>query len=329
MVNIEKVHGSQNSFFLLDQTLLQTPLTVPELQCLAVSLTDAHKGLLGGSDGLLVVQPSTCEGALARMLIFNRDGSQALMCGNGLRTVARYLAEKYHQNAFRVQTAEASLQVKKYPELAPGVPAFSVEIGPVSFAKEDLLFQNLHTEKIINRRLPELSSELTFTAIAVPNPHLISFVPDIKKAHAELGRLGKKLNQANPYFPDGVNVSFAQILGPNKLFVETYERGVGFTNACGTGMSATSLAFYLNYPDQVDVDKLITVYNPGGLVQTKIHPQKKGYWLELIGNATVTHQIQIPEEQLHEAEFDRKEITVTETGEQEDYLRFVTTKKSH
>ncbi|WEV39611.1 diaminopimelate epimerase [Lactobacillus sp. ESL0681] len=327
MISLQKVHGSQNSFFILDQTVLKQPLTISELQQLAINITNHASGLLGGSDGLLVIDQATNADALAQMKIFNRDGSEALMCGNGLRTVARYLAEKYRETAFIVQTPQADLQVKRYPDLAPSVPAFSVEIAPVSFAQADLQFANFGLSKIINQKLPQLNSNLAFTAIAVPNPHLISFVHDIKLAHRELGELGHKLNQANPYFPAGVNVSFAQILGKNRLFVETYERGVGFTNACGTGMSATSLAFYLNYPTQVQLEQLITVYNPGGVVQTQIHQTESGYWLELIGNATVTHEIQIPEEQLHQACFNLDQIEITQTSEQVAYEKFVDNKR--
>lgn len=327
MINIEKVHGSQNSFFLLDQTKLAQPLTTPELEHLAVKITDAKAGLLGGSDGLLVVEPATNQTAVAQMRIFNKDGSQALMCGNGLRTVARYLAGKLHKRKFLVQTAAANLHVQQYPDLAPNVPAFSVEIAPVSFAASDVGWHNLSLTKIINQPIPALAAKLKFTALAVPNPHLISFVDDIHASHDTLQQLGQQLNQPNSYFPDGVNVSFAQILAPNQLFVETYERGVGFTNACGTGMSATSLAGHLTYPEQVAADELLTVYNPGGLVQTKIHSDANNYWIELIGNATVTHQIFLPEECLHEAEFAHDQIKIAATGEQEAYLKFVSTFK--
>ncbi|MDF7671901.1 diaminopimelate epimerase [Lactobacillus sp. ESL0701] len=328
MINIEKVHGSQNSFFLLDQTKLVKPLTTTELQNLVIKLTDSKTGLLGGSDGLLVVEPATAPAAIAQMRIFNKDGSQALMCGNGLRTVARYLAGKLHQREFLVQTAAANLRVQQYPDLAPGVPAFSVEIAPVSFTANDVGWHNLPFTKIINQPIPAFSANLKFTALAVPNPHLISFVADIHESHEILGQLGQELNQPNQYFPGGVNVSFAQILAPNKLFVETYERGVGFTNACGTGMSATSLAGHLAYPEQIAADELLTVYNLGGLVKTKIHSRVNGYWIELIGNATVTHQIYLPEKCLHEAEFEQQQVSLVETDEQDAYLKFVSTFKN-
>ena len=138
------------------------------------------------------------------------------------------------------------------------------------------------------------------TAVAVPNPHLISLVsPAILKSKL-LEQLGTKLNQPNPYFPDGVNVSFAQVIDSSHLFVKTFERGVGFTNACGTGMSAASLVFALTQPSEQVLEKLITVSNPGGFVQTRVHKVAQSYWIELIGNATITHYLQTTELQRSE-----------------------------
>ncbi len=95
MINLKKVHGSQNSFFILDQTLLTTPLTEQELVTLTKTLTAKATGILGGADGILVVQKSSTPNTVAQMRVINADGSEASMCGNGLRTVARYLAEKH------------------------------------------------------------------------------------------------------------------------------------------------------------------------------------------------------------------------------------------
>src|SRR5699024_2579140 len=123
--------------------------------------------------------------------------------------------------------------------------------------------------------------------------------------------------------PEGVNVSFAKILGPNKLFVQTYERGVGFTNACGTGMSATSLAFAMLHKDSFDQTKDIEVSNPGGMVKTNIKlnktPEKSQ--IRLIGNATLTHTIEIDESNLNNANLSNVNIKIT--GEEDKYQEFV------
>lgn len=321
MVQLLKVHGSQNEFFILDQTELAHKLNQPELVALTKQITDPAKGLLDGADGLLVIDQSAHADALGSMQVINTDGSIASMCGNGLRTVSRYLSDKYHQDAFKVETMDSDLSVHRETPLASGVPTFSVEISPVTFNKESLPFQNLGGDTLINRPVPAFADGLTFTAIAVPNSHLISFVSEDVMNSDLLGKLGKTLNNPNDYFTDGVNVSFAQILGHNELFVRTYERGVGFTNACGTGMSATSLAFVMNHPDQADFDQTISVYNPGGMVKTRVHDDNGTYHIDLIGNATFTHEVAIPEADLHANNL--QHATIHETGEQRDYLEFV------
>lgn len=316
-----KVHGSQNQFFILDQTELEKQFSDQELVQLAQKITNPTSGLLGGSDGVLVINQPTRPNALAQMRVINADGSEASMCGNGLRTVARYLSEKYQQDNFQVDTMNANLQVRKQNNLASGVPAFAVEISPVKFDQKDLPFSNLGQQRIIDQFVPELYPGLKFTSIAVPNPHLISFVSHEVLQSSALGKLGQKLNSDNPYFYDGVNVNFAEILGKNKLFVRTFERGVGFTNACGTGMSATSLALCLTHPEVGNFDEPITVYNPGGMVKVIAHYEQDHYWMELIGNATFTDQIEISEADLHNLDFAKAKIS--STGEQEDYQKFI------
>lgn len=323
MPTLFKVHGSQNQFFILDQTTLSQPLTDPELRQLTRLLTNPQTGLLDGADGVLVVDKPFRQGSQAQMRVINADGSEATMCGNGLRTVARYVANRDHVDQFNVDTKDTSLRVRKQNDLAPGVPAFAVEISPVRFAKDALPFGNLGHDRLLDTPAPELWPRLRFSAIAVPNPHLISFVDRPALQDNVLGVLGHRLNEKNPYFGDGVNVNFAHILGHNRLFVRTYERGVGFTNACGTGMSATSLAFALLHPDAADFDQPIDVFNPGGKVRTIVHYQNQGYWIELIGNATFTHEITVDEADLHQATVQADKYQVTVTGEQAAYQAFV------
>ncbi|WP_125590772.1 diaminopimelate epimerase [Companilactobacillus jidongensis] len=321
MAQLLKVHGSENQFFILDQTDLKNQLSDDELKQLAIKLCNPKNEILNGADGLLVVNNSNFDDCLGQMRVINADGSEAKMCGNGLRTVSRYLSEKFNQNSFKVETFETNLDVKKSEDLYNNVPAFSVQISPISFAKDDLPFEYQDKLEMINEKVPEFISKQTFTAVAVPNPHLISFVDEVDED--DLGEVGRALNAPNAYFPEGVNVSFCEILDTNKLFVQTYERGVGFTNACGTGMSATSLVFALLNDDYFDPDNDITVYNPGGMVKTNIQlsAHKEDSKIRLIGNATFTNQIDISETDLHSAVLDN--IEISETGEENSYQEFV------
>lgn len=323
MAQLLKVHGSQNHFFILDQTELKKPLSDQELAALSRQINDPKTGILNGTDGILVVDHTDHSGALAQMRVINADGSEALMCGNGIRTVARYLSEKSGKDSFKIVTLKADLQVSKQADLAEGVPAYAAEISPVTFNRESLPFDQLGRERLVDDLVPEFAPGLRFTALSVPNPHLISFMDKETLAGPTLGQLGQRLNGHNPYFYDGVNVTFATILSKNQIFTRTFERGVGFTNACGTGMSATTLALALTHPETVDFDTKVDVFNPGGKVQTILHFDQGRYWIDLIGNATVMAKIDVDEDALHQAHVTADNVTIHETDEQAAYLNFV------
>ena len=195
MVELLKVLGSQNWFFILDQKKLNQKLYDDELIALAQQMTSKGNGLLGGADGVLVVNKPVREGATAQMRVINADGSEASMCGNGLRTVARYVAERDGLTSFKVDTMNASLQVRQQPDLASNVPAFAVEISPVRFNKEALPYDHLGHDRLLDTPVPELLPGFRFSGIAVPNPHLISFVDE--EGFEELGPLGEWLNGEN------------------------------------------------------------------------------------------------------------------------------------
>lgn len=323
MVQLLKVHGSQNAFFILDQTQLQVPLADEELIRFTQTITDPKNKVLGGADGVLVVDRPTRPGSVAQMRVINADGSEASMCGNGLRTVARYVAERDNLTDFKVDTMNASLRVRKEKDLAPGVLAYAVEISPVKFDRTALPFNHLGHDRLLDTLVPELYPGLYFSALAVPNPHLISFVTKEALTGPALEELGSWLNGDNPYFSDGVNVNFGYLLGHNKLFVKTFERGVGFTNACGTGMSATSLALALTHPEAASFNEPISVYNPGGMVKTILHRDNHHYWIELIGNATFTHTLTVKESSLHTVDLADLRQNIAESEENQAYQRFV------
>jgi len=266
-------------------------LTQDELVSLTKIITDRNTGLLKGADGVLLVGAAKRKDSGESMRVINYDGSEASMCGNGLRTVARYLSEKKKLDEFVIETMHADLQVKKAEDLGKNIQTFQVEISPVSFNVEKLPF-NWKSENFIDQELSDLAPGLKFSAVAVPNPHLISFVDHGTLTSPQFEKLAKYLNGKNPYFPDGVNISFVEELGKQEIFVRTFERGVGFTNACGTAMAASSLMYVLLKGGMIE--EKIQVTNPGGMVQTIVHKHEDGtYWMDLIGNATFLNKVSI------------------------------------
>jgi diaminopimelate epimerase len=293
LVEIIKCHGSGNDFLLIDEISQNYPFTEELRRDLAIALCNRDSKL--GADGILFVMAS--QVADARMRVFNADGSEASMCGNGLRCVARYVCELLEQDEAIIETMKVNLQVNKEEPIFPGIPTYKVEISPVSFQLMDLPLQ-LHQSTLINEFIPELSKELTFTALAVPNPHLVAIVTKDQLDSGIQEQISKYVNGPNDLFPDGVNVSFVKPIEKGHIFVRTFERGVGFTNACGTAMSASSLVTCLLAYN--DVETPIEVYNNGGKVRCVVHQDGETYKIDLIGNGTYLYRtkVTIPLEEL-------------------------------
>ncbi len=271
-----KVHGSGNTFYLYDS------LYEKELDWVQLTKWLCNKENENGADGLLLVLPS--EKADAKMRVINADGSEASMCGNGLRCVARYICEKKNLNEAIIETMYAHLHVKKEHAIFEQLPTYAVQISPVSFDLHSLPMQFENKTAIQNEILPVFSSDIRFTAVSVPNPHLIGIVEkNYIQDSSHQQKLASYLNGKNDYFPDGVNVSYVYPISDDEIFVRTYERGVGFTNACGTAMTASALIAKKN--NYVKTEEVI-VYNPGGFVKCHVSMQNDTYNLSLIGNAT-------------------------------------------
>ncbi|CAM4008707.1 diaminopimelate epimerase [Mesobacillus thioparans] len=305
LIDLIKCHGSNNDFLLIDETDRNYKFDDFKRRDLALALCDRENSL--GADGILFIRPSKVADAQYR--IFNSDGTEASMCGNGLRCAGRYVCEKLGVDEAVIETLKANLQVRKHEEIFSGIPTYQVEISPVTFDLKDLPL-NLEQDMLIQEKIPALSEELTFTALAVPNPHLTAVVSKDRLDSDLQTELSVKVNQPNDLFPDGVNVSFIRLLEKGSIFVRTYERGVGYTNACGTAMSASTLVTCLM--NENELEQPINVYNNGGMVQCAAHKEGDTFTIDLIGNATFVYSAQI------EVDFNVDGI-LEEILEQEDF----------
>jgi diaminopimelate epimerase len=276
---ILKCHGSENDFLLLDEAALTIPLAEADRPPLSRLLCD-RGGATAGADGVLFVSPE--PGKDGRMRMYNPDGSEAEMCGNGLRLVGRYLAERTGQTEVQVATLRGPLTVRELPDLLPGIRTYEAEIGPVSFDPASLPMV-MRGPTFVAEPLPFLPPTPSFTALSVPNPHVVAMVEQI--IEADLRTWGQAAN-AHPLFPQGVNMSLVRVLGPTEIFVLTYERGVGITNSCGTAMSASTLvAARLK---RVPINSYVDVWNKGGRVRCKAEFGADGVCRRILlaGNAT-------------------------------------------
>lgn len=277
-INIIKCHGSDNDFILMDENILERPLQYEERQAITKILCDRQTGV--GADGTLFYLASSI--ADCGMQMFNPDGSEAEMCGNGLRCLGRYGIETLGKENLTVETMKAVLTVEQCADIFSGLNTYEAEISPVSL-QTDSLPMNTTEAVFINQPIDFLPDNLLFTAISVPNPHIITLVSSIDEQQV---RSCGELCNVNDFFPQGVNVSFVEIKTNNSIFVMTYERGVGITNACGTAMSAS--AFVAAQNNQADYRIPIKVLNRGGMVVCQVPDPNANPLgsIKLKGNAT-------------------------------------------
>lgn len=243
-----KCHGSGNDFPLIDARALA--LDDAAWARVARALAD-RDGPVGG-DGLLLLTAGDDAHAFG-MRMFNSDGSEAETCLNGLRCVARAGFEALGVDAARVKLKTSSADVAREAELAPGVVTVRTVVGPASTDLGDVG---------VRGALSELPSDRAFTAVAMPNPHLVTFVEQVDEA--ELVALGEYCEAGPALIPGRANVSFVELRGPD-LFVRTFERGVGLTDSCGSAMAASVLAAGLT--GRVPLGAEVRVFNKGGLVR--------------------------------------------------------------
>ena len=256
-MKFSKLQATGNDFILVDT------LTGPgegDWGALARAMCDRHFGI--GADGLILVQDSTI--ADLKMRIFNSDGSEAEVCGNGLRCFARYVLEKgvIGEMSLRAEQSNRSLTVETLPgvrmvkaymsrnkvnrvEVNMGLPQFQPEQIPVT-VKVDII-------PILDYPLVLNGKQLTLSLLSMGNPHAVSFLSR-PVADFPLAEIGPKVEN-HPMFPRRTNFEVARVLSRGKIEARVWERGVGETLACGSGACAIAVAAQLlDYVEpQVDI----------------------------------------------------------------------------
>ena len=231
-----KYQGNGNDFIIIDSRNNDSYNSLISNKSLNVNeLCDRNFGI--GADGIIfIVNPDHDNDS--KMIIFNSDGSEAEMCGNGIRCMVEYLNnnENSRNNKFeyRIET-KAGLKVANYNS------------GKISVRMGKPIFKNILIPTTLNKNINELITEKfnykDFNSqgyvVGMGNPHLIFFVEDLSLiSHVELG----PVFESNKLFPEKTNVHFCQIINNEKIIVKVWERGVGSTLACGTGACAVHVA---------------------------------------------------------------------------------------
>ncbi len=235
MLTFTKMHGCGNDYIYFN--CFEDPVEAPEQ--LAVRLSDRHKGV--GGDGVILICPSKI--ADAKMRMFNLDGSEGKMCGNGIRCVAKYVFDHgiVRKKELKIETL-SGIKTCTVHERNGKAEAITVDMGKAILTPGKIPV-NLTGEAVIGRKVLLAGEEREITCVSMGNPHCVIFGGDPDQL--ELERIGPGFER-DPLFPEQVNTEFIQVLDDHTLKMRVWERGSGETMACGTGACASAVAAVLN-----------------------------------------------------------------------------------
>jgi diaminopimelate epimerase len=250
-IEFTKYHGLGNDFILIDNRLSSTPVITPEE---AIKLCDRHFGI--GADGVIFALPGE-NNTDYTMRIFNSDGSEPEMCGNGIRCFAGFVAdlegESRNKDKYQIHTLAGVITPQLMPDgqvkVDMGFPRLLAGEIPTTLAKAD--------EKVINHTLEVAGKSWDVTCVSTGNPHCITFVEDVAAIPLEI--IGSEFEHHSA-FPQRINTEFVEVVRRDYVKMRVWERGAGITLACGTGACATLVAGVLTGK----CDRTATVELPGG-----------------------------------------------------------------
>lgn len=251
VVEFSKYQGLGNDFILIDNRHLAEPIITPEQ---AIAMCDRHFGI--GGDGVIFALPGKAATDYT-MRIYNSDGSEPEMCGNGIRCLAKFISDLEGNTEINKSYKIHTLAGVIVPQLS-GNGEVTVDMGePELLAAKIPTTLKAATEKVVAHPLEVAAKSWLVTTVSMGNPHCITFVEDSD---------GIKLEQIGPLFehhevfPQRTNTEFIEVVKPDYIKMRVWERGAGITLACGTGACASVVAGVLNNK----CDRTCTVELPGG-----------------------------------------------------------------
>ncbi len=246
------MHGIGNDFIVLN-TIVH-PIDEAQLPDLSIRLNHRKFGI--GGDGLILVLPSRI--ADFKMRMFNPDGSEAEMCGNGIRCFAKYLYDRkmIGDSQAKIETL-AGVKILKLNTKSGVVDTVRVDMGVPKLLRSEIPMRGNDNEQVISEALKVDGKRYDITAVSMGNPHVIVF--ENKLEDYPVARTGS-LIENHRSFPERTNVHFVHVLNQSEIEIKTWERGAGETLACGTGACACAVASVLNG----FTGRTVLVHLPGG-----------------------------------------------------------------
>ena len=233
MLKFEKYHGAGNDFVIMNEKDL-IEKGIPDYNELAKQVCDRHFGI--GADGLLILK---YVANMPFMFYYNSDGSQAPMCGNGIRCFSNYLRNNNveQENSFIVKTLSGDLFIETSMDEEENIFSVKVNMGKPIFEVKKLI--NTDKERFLKEKINIDGKEIEISYIFMGTDHSVIFVDDFSEY--DIDDLGKKIENYTELFPKKVNVNFVKVTDRNNMEVITWERGAGRTLACGTGATASAV----------------------------------------------------------------------------------------
>jgi diaminopimelate epimerase len=255
-------HGLGNDYLVMDPAFLSFELTPPNI----VRVCNRNTGV--GSDGILALEKS--DSSLARLRIYNPDGSEAEKSGNGLRIFCKFLFEHGYteKSYFEIETAGGKVQAQLHLVVGKAA-AVTVDMGKAIFesAKIPVNVPNSESE-VLDKLLPPLKSGrdgLKINCVSMGNPHCVVFVENINQAEAMAHEVGPLL-ETHPLFPNRTNVQFAVVNNRKEVSIRIWERGAGYTLASGSSSCAVAAVCV----KRGLTDRELTLHMPGGDLALKV-----------------------------------------------------------
>ena len=264
----EKWNGLGNDFVIVNGA----EEVIENYSSAAAEVCDRHFGI--GADGLVILLPCEQEGIDFEMRIFNSDGSEAEMCGNATRCIAKYIAANQLSDKKELHIlTKAGIIIPALVDMSDGSIGVRVNMGHPRLTPSEIPVISETEEMIVAEPITAGEDTFRMTTVSMGNPHCVIFVDDIAKI--ALSEVGPKL-ETHERFPRKINVEFAEVLNRKQIRMRVWERGAGITLACGTGSCATIVAAVLNEKTERQAEIILD----GGTLHLE--------WAEKDGNVYMT-----------------------------------------
>jgi diaminopimelate epimerase len=286
MAEILNAHGSRNDIFVAAMTPRDFA-SEADLYAFVRNLCD--RGGPFGGDGVYFYDAGP---PVSEAWFFNPDGSPAEFCGNGMRCLGRVVLDQRGTDEATIRSGRREYTVRRGTTTAEGVRQVMLEHPAVDFSPAAPVVAGHGS--LDEARLPELDPALEFTAVTIPNPHLVALID--KYVESDLIAMGERVAARPDVFPAGANLSVLLPLEVAEVFVRTFERGAGLTASCGSGMAAARAVY--SRIGRIDPECRVVIRNAGGMAAVSLRV-RDGQWFPVLeGNATFVYRAAVDPEAL-------------------------------